>query len=42
MAGRKWEVSITADASHSFSSEFTVFIKKFGYESFERHGQVSL
>jgi hypothetical protein len=37
MAGRKREVSIAADALHSLSVEDTVFIKKFAYESVERH-----
>jgi hypothetical protein len=37
MAGRKWEVSDSADASHSFSLEYTVLIKKISNESVERH-----
>jgi hypothetical protein len=37
MADRKMEVSVAADASHSLSVRYTVFIKKFAYESVERH-----
>jgi hypothetical protein len=33
----KREVSIAADASHSLSVEYMVFIKKVAYESVERH-----
>jgi hypothetical protein len=37
MAGRKREAGSTADISHFFSVEYTVFIKKIAYESVERH-----
>jgi hypothetical protein len=36
MAGRKREVSVAADASHSLSVEYAVFIK-ITYESVEGH-----
>jgi hypothetical protein len=36
LAGRQWEVSVAAGASHSWSVEYTVFIKKIPCESVER------
>jgi hypothetical protein len=35
--GWQLEVSVAADASHSLSVEYLVFIKKIAYESIERH-----
>jgi hypothetical protein len=37
MAGRKWEVSVATDASHSLSVECPVFVKETAYESVEQH-----
>jgi hypothetical protein len=37
MAGRNREVRVTAEASHSLSVEYTVFMKNIAYKSVERH-----